>query len=239
MVIEFEHNASVEDHVEKLVKAKAKAKELKRTDLIEGLILLKQLKHNNLNRPDFSPIGCIPASYQQISADSDTSSGIVEYLTVVDNGINENDIIDVDTLDESAVLVARTPLKAEPDVDHDDTLLNDDNHHDADNSKDASSSGSSIPNDDLEKTAWTGADDETYTGDLVDGVFHCSGTYTSIQGSTTKDKSMVKARSSIVMVTDTKDNLKTMICMVVVHTLHQSSNMLVLTKTARNTVQAN
>jgi hypothetical protein len=64
MTIEFEQSVSVKDHIERLVKSQ------KRVDLIEGLVLLKQLKYNSLNRPDFSSTGCIPAWYQQISGDS-------------------------------------------------------------------------------------------------------------------------------------------------------------------------
>jgi hypothetical protein len=74
-MIEFEHSVSVKDHVERLVKAKNKDKEQQRADLIEGLVLLKQLKHYSLHRPEFSPTGCIPAWYQQISGDNANSSG--------------------------------------------------------------------------------------------------------------------------------------------------------------------
>jgi hypothetical protein len=115
MMIEFEHSAAVKDHVEKLVKSKGRDKEQKRTDLLEGLILLKQLKHYSLNRPEFSPTGCCPAWYQQIFGGSADSSGIAEELTVADNNTNEDDIIDIDTLDKSsqAVTVAAAPVNFE------------------------------------------------------------------------------------------------------------------------------
>jgi MORN repeat len=178
MLLEFEHSVSVKDHVEKLVKSKNKDKELKRADLIESLVLLKQLKHYNLHRPEFSSRGCIPAWYQQISGDSANSSGVAELLTVVDNDSNEDDIIDIDNLDESAVIVARTLVKAESGVEQHENTLNDDESHASNDRNDAGSSVSSIINKDREQTAWTGRDDETYTGGLVNGVFHGSGVYT-------------------------------------------------------------
>jgi hypothetical protein len=165
MMIEFEHSVPVKDLVEKLVKTKAKDKEQKRTDLLEGLILLKQLKHYSLHRPEFSSTtGCVPAWYQQISGDNGTTSGVTDYIIVLDN--EETDITDVDAMDrdESAVAVIRTPVKSEQA-----RAADRDNNDD----KDASISTTSTITE-----QWIGRDGETYTGDLIDGQFHGYGTYT-------------------------------------------------------------
>jgi hypothetical protein len=93
---------------------------------------------------------------------------------VLDDDINENDVIDIDTLDESTVTAATDVIKTAQVVDqHENSLNNDYNDDDHHVQIDAST-----PNSNVQHTEWIGCDDETYTGDLVDGVFHGSGTYT-------------------------------------------------------------
>jgi MORN repeat len=171
MMIEFEHSASVKEHVEKLVKTKVKDKEQKRADLIEGLVLLKQLKHYSLNRPDFSPTGCIPAWYQQNSRGGVNSSDIVEFVTVIDNDSSENDFIDIDTLEDgSAVTVATAHVKIEAVGDHDNILLHNDDDLNDNDLDDASTSSHSVLDNDVEQTAWIGHNDDIDADNLDDSA---------------------------------------------------------------------